>query len=383
MRGGKSANIMLAGRKLVVDRFSYVFELLEDYIDDEFYGFDTHQIIPSAIYVISRTQLGLNVDAIRKLVENNTITLVLSDPFEGSIVMKNNCRRLGIEDLVTSQQISIITGGDIEPTYRSLTYDFFMTKVLAHADNLPQIARYQQLQTVDRPYKFLFLNGRSRSHRKYLLEYFKLTGLLDQSIWTNLDTVPAVSQKINLWHEERDLLSNETAIHLLDSKYEYSGHTKQELPESGFVKYKLFKDVWADIYLQADAYLDTYFSLVTETVFEYPYSFRTEKIWKPVAIGHPFIVAANCGYYRDLHNLGFKTFGHLIDESFDLIDNDQTRIEQVAEIVQDLCKQDLQSFITAAKDVCEYNQQHLAETSLQVEKTFVPRFLNFVLDSNK
>jgi hypothetical protein len=40
----------------------------------------------------------------------------------------------------------------------------------------------------DKPYKFLFLNGRMRSHRKYLLERFQANGLLDQSLWTNLDT---------------------------------------------------------------------------------------------------------------------------------------------------------------------------------------------------
>lgn len=373
---------MLGTRKLVVDRLCHVFDLLKPYVDDEFYVFANHTVIPGAIYVISRTQLGLNTAVIRELVENNVITVVLSDPFEGSIVMKNNCGRLGIDDLATNQKISIVTGGDLESAYRSLTYDFFMTRVLT-AHNKNETARYQQSQTLDRPYKFLFLNGRSRPHRKYLLEYFKLTGLLDQSIWSNLDTVPAGSQKLTLWHDNQDLLLKETDIQLLDPKYEYYKRTGTELPTSGFVKYQLFDNTWADINLQANAYLDTYFSLVTETVFDYPYSFRTEKIWKPIAIGHPFVVATNCGYYRDLHNLGFKTFGNLIDESFDQIDNDQQRIERIANVVTDLCKQDLQSFVTAAKEVCEYNQQHLATTSLQVEQAFVPRFLNFVLDSDK
>lgn len=373
---------MLGDRKLVVDRFSYVFDLLKPLVDDEFYVFANHTVIPGAVYVISRTQLGLNLAVIRELVEKQIITVVLSDPFEGSVVMKNNCGRLGINDLVTSQQISIITGGDLEPAYHSMTYDFFMTKVLG-SHNRNEINKYQQLQKLNRPYKFLFLNGRSRSHRKYLIEYFKLTGLIDQSIWTNLDTVPAESQKITLWHDNRDLLLNETEIQLLDPKYEYYKRTDTELPTTGFVKYRLFDNTWADINLQADAYLDTYFSLVTETVFEYPYSFRTEKIWKPVAIGHPFIVATNRGYYRDLHNLGFKTFGHLIDESFDQIDNDQQRIERIANVVTDLCKQDLPAFVTAAKGVCEHNQQHLVATSSEVEQAFVPRFLNFVTGNKK
>jgi hypothetical protein len=112
-----------------------------------------------------------------------------------------------------------------------------------------------------------------------------------------------------------------------------------------FVKNYLFKNTWGEVYLQAEPYVDTYFSLVTETVFNYPYSFRTEKIWKPIAMAHPFIVVANRGYYKDMRNLGFKTFGHVINESFDLIDNNQDRIERIAAVVEDLCQQDLASFL--------------------------------------
>jgi hypothetical protein len=140
----------------------------------------------------------------------------------------------------------------------------------------------------------------------------------------------------------------------------------------------LFKNEWGEIYLNARAYLDTYFSLVTETVFEHPYSFRTEKIWKPIAIGHPFIVVSNQGYYKDLHQLGFKTFGHLIDESFDTIENNQQRIECIAQVVEDLCQQDLASFIKECYNVCKYNQQHLVEMRTKVRQDFPERFFQFI-----
>jgi hypothetical protein len=51
-----------------------------------------------------------------------------------------------------------------------------------------------------RPYKFLFLNGRVRVHRRHMLK--RLSALLDQAVWTNLD------------------LGN-GPIKLLDSKYEF------------------------------------------------------------------------------------------------------------------------------------------------------------------
>jgi hypothetical protein len=184
--------------------------------------------------------------------------------------------------------------------------------------------------------------------------------LLDTAIWTNLDSAIG-------------------PIKLLDPYYEFDFYKQQaSVPDSGFVKYNLFNNDWGEIYLSATPYMDTYFSLVTETVFEYPYSFRTEKIWKPIAIGHPWIAVANAGYYRDLHNMGFQTFGHVIDESFDQIENNHDRLERIAQVVEDLCQQDLVSFLEQCYNVCKYNQQHLAEMRVKVRKEFPDRFFKFI-----
>jgi len=90
------------------------------------------------------------------------------------------------------------------------------------------------------------------------------------------------------------------------------------------------------------------------------------------------VFVSNRGYYRDFHNLGFRTWGHLIDESFDLIDNVQDRIDRIAAVVADLCRQDLPSFLQAAQEVCKYNQQHLAEMRVKVRQEFPDRFFQFI-----
>jgi hypothetical protein len=84
------------------------------------------------------------------------------------------------------------------------------------------------------------------------------------------------------------------------------------------------------------------------------------------------------GFYRDIHKLGFQTFGHVIDESFDSIDNHQDRMERIAMIVDDLCQQDLASFLNECYNVCKYNQQHLAEVRTQTRKEFPDRFQQFI-----
>ena len=262
--------------------------------------------------------------------------------------------QLGIVEHVEKGLIQVITGGDTG--FPGLTYDSFLPKVLDYEENLKAIEEHKMTWTDRRPYKFLFLNGRYRWHRKHLLE--ELHTVLDQSIWSNLDSLGG-------------------PIKTLPEQYEFDFYQNRSVT-SGYVKSELFDGQWGEIYLKASAYTDTYFSLVSETVFEHPYSFRTEKIWKPVAMGHPFVVAANKGYYQDLHRLGFKTFGHVVDESFDSIDDNQQRLRRVAQIVQNLCQQDLASFARECYNVCKYNQEHLSSLRVQVRQEFPNRFFQFI-----
>ena len=320
---------------------------------------DQNQVVPGAVYVIGREQVRLYASQFRQLINSAGILAVFSNPHEGSETLLNHCHNYGIADLVLAHKILLIGGGDMDSTWPCLQYESFLPKVLNYNENLLAQQKYQDQYSTDRPCKFLFLNGRARPHRKYLLE--RLQDLLDQAIWSNLD-------------------AGNGTIKLLDPQHEFAGFNVDfDTTGRAFVKHQLFpRNVWGDVIMEAQPYLDTYFSLVAETVHAYPYSFRTEKTWKPVAIGHPWIVAANQGFYKDMHRLGFQSFGHVIDESFDSIENNQDRLERVAEIVRDLCQQDLVSFLKECYNVCKYNQQHLAELQRQVQKEFPHRFRQFI-----
>ena len=353
--------------KLIVDNFCEVKEFTKRWQHEIFWNFAEHEIVPGAIYLISRQQFTENIVRIKQLAEDGTILPILANPAEGSETMFRQIQALGIMDLVRENKILVITGGELPPDIPALYHENFLPKILDYKENIAAIEQYKTEWTANRPYKFLFLNGRARWHRRHLLH--RLESILDQAIWTNLDNT----------HGE--------AIKLLAPEYEFDFYKSNTtiLSEPGFVKFKLFNNDWGEIYLTSKPYADTYFSLITETVFEYPYSFRTEKIWKPIAIGHPFVVASNRGYYQDLHNLGFKTFGNLIDESFDSIDNNQDRIERIAQIVEDLCQQDLTSFAEECYNICKYNQQHLAELRSKIRLEFPERFFQFITQyySNK
>jgi hypothetical protein len=353
-----NAGIMLGNRKLIVDAFCEVREFTRTWQDEEFHDFKNHQIIPGAVYLISRQQFADNITQLRQLAQDGTILPILGNPAEGSETMLRQIQGLGIVELVCQNQILIVTGGYLQPDIPCLYYENFLPKILDYSENIQAVAQYWQAWSDRRPYKFLCLNGRGRPHRRHLLS--NLADLLNQALWTNLDSAAGT-------------------IKLLDTKYEFDFYKQNtNLDYTGYVKYALFNNDWGEIYLNPAPYLDTYFSLVTETVFDYPYSFRTEKIWKPIAIGHPFVAVANTGYYRDLHRLGFRTFGHLIDESFDKIENNQDRLNRILTVVQDLCRQDLSAFIKQAQEVCKYNQQLLSELTPQIRSQFPQQFEKFV-----
>jgi len=372
---------MLNNRKLVLDNFCEVYDLLESSMDQDFWDFASLDPVPGAIHLISRKELFANLSKVRQLAETGFATIVISNPAEGSETLRGQI--IPIQELVQAKKILLIGGGDMDSRWPCLRYDSFLPKLFDYQENLDAAARVEEIYAKkDKPYKFLFLNGRMRPHRKYLLEKFAQSGLLEQSLWTCLDRSHGASRHIDLMCNGENLMSRPSTVRYLDPKYEFDFYQDRvNTPtDASFVKQHLFNNTWGEIYLKAEPYIDTYFSLVTETVFEYPYSFRTEKIWKPIAMGQPFIVAASQGYYRDLRNLGFKTFEHLIDESFDSIESNQKRIERVAEVVEDLCQQDLAKFLEECYNICKYNQQHLADMRVKVRQEFPDRFSQFLTE---
>ena len=352
---------MLGNRKFIVDTHCELYYELRNWADALCWNLGQHEFVPGAIYIIGREQFRLHHARIRQAVEADNISVIFSNPAEGSETIRWQLFAYGIDELVRQGRIIVISGGDLDPQFPNYQHENFLTKCFGYQENMLAQMRSTEIYTkAHKPYQFLFLNGRHRPWRRYLINHFKSTGLINSALWTNLDTGAGDLQ-------------------FLPEKYEVDRYQKNlNVSARGFVKTQLFGNEWGDIYINPDAYIDTYFSLVTETVVDYPYSFRTEKLWKPMFMAHPWIVIASRGYYRDLRNLGFRTYDHLIDESFDLIDSNQDRLDRVRDIVEDLARQNLESFLSAAETVSKYNQQHMFELSRQVQSQFPENFYNFV-----
>jgi len=100
--------------------------------------------------------------------------------------------------------------------------------------------------------------------------------------------------------------------------------------------------------------------LVTETVATGRRHHLTEKTFKPIALGMPFVIVGTRGSLEYLRSYGFKTFGHIWDESYDLAD-DSVRIERIASLLRSLdelpteAKQDM---FDQAHEVIKHNWNH-------------------------
>jgi len=348
--------------KLVLDTFCEVYKLLQPWADSEFWDLAQHDVQPDAVYVIGRQQCIQHKELLLSLVQNNHIQLVISNPHEGSQTLMGQLTRLGFRDTLLERKIKLIGGGDMPPEWPCLRYDKFLPEILDYEENIAAATHSESIyQKNNKPYDFLFLNGRRRPHRTQLIEKLNNTGVLERSLWTNLDAAAGQTRTLPADYEV--------------ARY---SHSANPVSDNSYVKFDLFNNEWGEIYLTPAPYIDTYFSVVSETVFDIPYSFRTEKTWKPIVMGHPWIMVANSGFYRDLKNLGFQTYAHVIDENFDSIENNQDRLQRIADVIHDLCQQDLDSFLAECYNVSKYNQQHHRELAVQTRAQFPDRFFRFI-----
>lgn len=81
-------------------------------------------------------------------------------------------------------------------------------------------------------------------------------------------------------------------------------------------------------------YEKTFFELVTETLgaLDHDDTFDiSEKTIKPILMGHPFMILSTKNFLKNLRDLGFLTFGDLIDESYDDHNNVTDRVRIICQ----------------------------------------------------
>ena len=169
-------------------------------------------------------------------------------------------------------------------------------------------------------YDFLYLNKTRRSHRDLLFD--KLT--------------------------KENVLSN--------SLYSYHHRGIKLNPDYEIEQYKNYYPRYgADRDIYEKSYNETIFNIVSETSIEE--TFITEKVWKPIIAKQLFIIHGKHHYLKHLKNLGFKTYGDFIDESYDNFESVEQRTDAIIKLCSELKGIDHTELYANTQEIREYNQK--------------------------
>lgn len=163
----------------------------------------------------------------------------------------------------------------------------------------------------------------------------------------------------NLFH--RGLISLNRLTHPIpaNANPEHAEFIRNNTPFIIDSRYSLFYNLACNI--TKEDYDRTFISLVTETLVDDGTLFFSEKVWKPIMVGHPFLLYGNQHSLKYLKSLGYQTFDRWIDETYD---NEPNRDVRCKMIVNELKKfenktiEELKSIREEMNDVLIYNQQH-------------------------
>jgi hypothetical protein len=108
-------------------------------------------------------------------------------------------------------------------------------------------------------------------------------------------------------------------------------------------------------------YESTAIEVVLETLFDDSRLHLTEKSLRPIACAQPFILAGTHGSLEYLRSYGFKTFGDIWDESYDLVEDPAERLIQIAELMKYISNwlpHQRERNLAEAQAIADYNKKH-------------------------
>ena len=223
-----------------------------------------------------------------------------------------------------------------------------------------------------RPQKFLCFNRVPRPHRMMIASKMKQHGFLDKGFFSFYedDCMDSVAMK-------QDFLDN------FQWDQEYPTYQQANQHFCDFVDQDIpcvlnrTPDRDNPVSLTADDidyYRDSYFSIVNETLFykhdtmnlslNFAATFLSEKSWKPIMMKHPFILIGPHRALNMLKNAGYQSFHPFIDETYDHVEDDHTRMEMAWQEITRLITMSDDEWLLIQKKIApiiEHNFRHFTE----------------------
>ena len=201
---------------------------------------------------------------------------------------------------------------------------------------------FDALLGLEKPHRNFVHNAIEENHlqQKFLTTYTK-----DTARWLSQDNGEFDNEFKREFLHEPDIENFHEAITHSAMQVEYQGQT-----------------LALSVIVPIQIYNQTAYSIVAETHADNRHSFFTEKIFKPMLAHRLFVVFSGWKYLKNLRALGFQTFGNVIDESYDLIENNEQRWLAAFEQVKRLCKIDQAEVLEKISDQVQHNYNLIMDT---------------------
>lgn len=234
-----------------------------------------------------------------------------------------------------------------------------------------RLGEVNEIKTIE-PDKFIMtMNNRATTHRRFMMKWLDYYNLLTDSYFSwirptnwNFKRMHSTFDSDMIWskEEKRYFLPSQTWVTKHDSP-----HFEDDIPKE---------------------FYRTFVNVVNETSTKVV--FVTEKTWRCLLLGKPFIVNGAPNFHKSLKEKGFKLYDEIFDYSFDSIENDEKRCQQIAQQLYNLKDSDLEQLYDSIYHKLIYNQNLCKEMILNnvgipdIKSSFLERHLNMVeISKNK
>jgi hypothetical protein len=321
---------------------------------------DTKYIFPITVhavdYFVNHEHVGFNFisDQVLNDVKNGKAKIVLMFPLEGNCGEKNSLFERDFEILnawclksnLTQEHVYFIHGNfKIDATLKN--YNFTYVPVHAFhcwlATEMDDILDYTP---TDNKNLFLTYNRRCDHHRLLLISYLIKNNMLDRGL---------VSFSGKAYYVRTSMTELVGTIPEL-SGYQIGQQLDQILPLELDVPLE-FNNPVTEIVKEHHA--ATFLNIVTETRFRPGTTFYSEKTWKPILAGQPFMFVGTQGLLAELKKQGYQSFDRWFSEEYDNEPDISTRIQLVVAELIKLSKLSAQQLIEMRKEmapVLRHNQ---------------------------
>ncbi len=199
-----------------------------------------------------------------------------------------------------------------------------------------------------RPYQFTALNRTHKWWRASVMSDLHREGLLESSLWS-YNTECLIDDR------EED---NPIRIHEFD---QWNQYMHEFLHNGSYTCDTANADEHNDHRkINTDLHQQSYCHLVIETHFDADGSsgaFLTEKTYKCLKYGQPFVIIGTAGSLAALRNQGYRVFDHALDNRYDLIQDNTERWLAIKQLIKNLRDLDLHDWFESCVEDLEHNQR--------------------------